>query len=279
VELFSYMTQQNQSSDSLLFPVSPLQKAIADIIPTIAGGSKWSAFNAIRYLNKAYKLSAIDKEIAIFCAITAEEESATAVFKSLQSKHYENAGKLKPRDHIFKNALASYLVGLWNNLVELEISISHITGVITKERRLAIEIELLVVDEFGQQYNQIVRPIPPLDFKLTKRFGKGIKHKIDFRSYFSDVIAVQNKTLEGYLNEMANQRNYILYASDKGYHGVKEDFEQLFESFKNRTFINLAAYLLIVQYKKQSFVQDALNSFLQVVGAIPPHVEIKHFDN
>lgn len=106
------MNQQNalpRPSKSLIFQVSDFDREVADVVSTIPPPARWSGFNAIRHLNKAWRLREDDREMAMFRAITAEEEAATAIFHSLQRLRYPGASGLNPRNHIHKNALAPFL--------------------------------------------------------------------------------------------------------------------------------------------------------------------------
>ena len=47
--------------------------------------------------------------MAVFRAITAEEEAATAIFLALKEHGYENADKIKFKKHPYKQALEPFL--------------------------------------------------------------------------------------------------------------------------------------------------------------------------
>jgi hypothetical protein len=94
--------------DTIEFPLQEFDRAIADLIPKLPGPAKWRAFNAVRHLNWAWKLRDVDREMAVFRAITAEEEAATAIFLALRRRNYDGADKLRPRDHVHKNAVIPF---------------------------------------------------------------------------------------------------------------------------------------------------------------------------
>lgn len=71
-----------------------------------------SALNATDGLDKAWALRHIDKEMAVFRAITAEEEAASALFHALKRRGYPDSGKLNPRLHEHKAALTPYIIGI-----------------------------------------------------------------------------------------------------------------------------------------------------------------------
>lgn len=89
-------------SDSICFELDDFDRAIVDdLIPNSHAPGMWAAFNAIKHTNRAWKLRAVDPAMAAFRAITAEEEAAIALFKSLRRLGYPGADKLKIRDHFF----------------------------------------------------------------------------------------------------------------------------------------------------------------------------------
>src|SRR4030042_2912383 len=103
------MEQNQRLSDSIEFPLIEFDKAIIDIVPFMPAPPQWAAFNALRHLDKAWRLRATDTEMSMFRAITAEEEVATALFLSLKRRHYVGANRLKHRDHVHKNAVIPFV--------------------------------------------------------------------------------------------------------------------------------------------------------------------------
>jgi hypothetical protein len=65
------------------------------------GYSKQCARSAIHHLELAWKIKDVDPEMAIFRAITSEEEAATAIFIALKDKGYLNAKKIKFKKHSY----------------------------------------------------------------------------------------------------------------------------------------------------------------------------------
>ena len=72
-----------------------------ELIKIIANEAKgfvrFSAENAVRHMEKAWLLQKIDPEMALFRAITAEEEAATSLFLTLKERRYENSEKLNSK--------------------------------------------------------------------------------------------------------------------------------------------------------------------------------------
>jgi len=106
-------------------------------------------------------------ELAYFCAITAEEESATAIFHSLNRRKYKGASFLKPRNHVHKTALHPFLyaikehfsqiVELLNVKLEFNLDLSP-----NKKELFRLRLELKDIDKW-------LYPMPPLDFSFKMR--------------------------------------------------------------------------------------------------------------
>ena len=72
-----------------MIPEDSIKKCLREI----KGRARQSAFHAFEHLDKAERIAELDPEMAVFRAITAEEEAATAVFFSLKQRGYDRAKK------------------------------------------------------------------------------------------------------------------------------------------------------------------------------------------
>ena len=84
-------------------------RAIEHVLRSHAPG-KHAARSALRHLERAWSLKDSMPEVAVFLGITAEEESAAALFLSLKRRKYEGAGALSCRSHVQKTALHPFLL-------------------------------------------------------------------------------------------------------------------------------------------------------------------------
>jgi hypothetical protein len=84
---------------------TPFEKDLEELVLKTPAPGKHCARNAIRHIECAWALAELDPEMAAFRAITAEEESATAVFHAIRRRKYIGSEKLNPHDHVQKNAL------------------------------------------------------------------------------------------------------------------------------------------------------------------------------
>lgn len=74
------------------------------------------AQNSLTGFERARALLDIDREMAGFRAITAEEEAATALFRSLQLRGYEGANRIRLKDHFTKSALGPFIRAVQHSL-------------------------------------------------------------------------------------------------------------------------------------------------------------------
>ena len=65
--------------------------------------------SALYHLEKAESLREIDPAMAIFRAITAEEEAASGVMRCLMEMKYPGADVLNPHDHAHKHAVFPFM--------------------------------------------------------------------------------------------------------------------------------------------------------------------------
>ncbi|MEW5884951.1 MAG: hypothetical protein AB1725_12115, partial [Armatimonadota bacterium] len=92
---------------------------IERFIEASSGGGRHAGRSAIRHIRRAWALKDIDKEMAAFRGITAEEESVRAIFHALQKRRYPGASCLKWRDHRQKAAVDPFFRAVSQVLEEL----------------------------------------------------------------------------------------------------------------------------------------------------------------
>ena len=221
--------------------------------------------SALHHLECAQKIVEIDKAMAAFRALTAEEEAATGIMHCLKERGYKNAELLKIKNHVHKNAISPFLdvLGLFfaetiNAHVNKPGLEMHGEGA---ERRLMIYIPVQQGEE-----NQALFPIPPLNFLIRGTDGKSPS----FRTQIDTLVAHRGaKDILKHLQNLANERNKLLYAGPDGYPIEVDIGPTFFELRRVRVIALIRAYLLIQPYvEKLTFVQDALDAFLAMVGSL-----------
>lgn len=216
--------------------------------------------SAINHLTASEKLISIDSEMAIFRAITAEEEAASGLMHCLKECGYINADSLNPQSHPQKNAVIPFIriLQLFYNALLKSMNIKpffHIKDV-DNIRRLTLAYPIFVNEIEYWSY-----PVPPLNFKISLN-----DENPSYKEQISEYMDAKNiKDMRSYIRKEANIRNTILYAGPSGYPKVESVSPKLFENKKIHIFMLLKAYLLIYPYdNKQPFVQDALDVFVSI---------------
>ena len=242
--------------------LNEFQKKIESAILNTPARGKHSARNAMRHIKKAWLIREIDREMAVFRAITAEEEAATAIFHSLKRHKYAGADQLNPYNHVHKAALSPFFLAIGSVLsVFNRENLNPQVLFDTKVEPPKIKVRVLTPDKMHYVY-----PDPPLHYTL-KRDGKIYD--------FSDELKMisgsdQAKAIDKQIRKLANERNELLYAHQDGILTFTEPVDDIIKSQQGKVFVFLTVYLLIDQYPEhQSFVQQALNAFLLVLGKLP----------
>jgi hypothetical protein len=199
--------------------------------------------------------------MAVFRLITGTEESATAIFHALRLRKYVGAKRLLPYDHGHKSAMVPFLNAVEHSLVSIKkMKPSIVLAKKNKRPRAQIAFQFSGAD--GRPYT--AWPHPPLHGVYTRN---GVQH--DFQEELALLAGRHKKGLVGHIEELANERNRLLYASPQGILHVGSIEQFYFDRVRREIFRNLGVYLLIVEYKEhQDFVQQALNAFLKVLDAL-----------
>lgn len=224
---------------------------------------KHAARSAVRHLLMAWKLRRIDPEMAAFHALTAEEEAATAIFRSVRRLQYGNSERLNPRNHLHKNAIIPFFMAV-AKIFALATKEGFASKLELDEKQSPPRFGVLVGVPDGKS-KKWGRPIPPLDFTVSRN---GQLH--DYLEQMRDIASAQNvKSVQKLLEDRANLRNQILYASGNGIPNIV-GVGKLIQARRLWVFRNLLVYLLIDQTPRtQGFVQQGLDAFLGLVGKLP----------
>jgi hypothetical protein len=258
-------------SDSILFPISEMDKGIADLIPQLPAPPKWPAFNALNHLNRAWKIREIDPHMAIFRSITAEEEAATALFLSLKRRHYIGSDKLKQRDHMHKNAVIPFFSAISRVLVKVKDRMPKFELILDTNNRLPLlQIRFNIIHPITGEPS-MAYPDPPLHFSLLGGRSRDAMKTEDFSLGIDEIVTSRNvKSIIEHIKNRANLRNQVLYAGANGYPMIGGDIEKGLLLYQKNVFFILRIYLLIDPYPmKQLFVQQALYAYLKTLKLLP----------
>jgi hypothetical protein len=238
------------------------ERLMEHVLRTVAPG-KHAARSAIRHLERAWKLVDEMPEVAVFLAITAEEEAATAVIHALRRRGYRGANVLNARRHLHKTALHPFILAICKRIQafpmlrdpKLVFDTAHSPDGVERLR-----LRFTVSDENGGDV--WAYPYPPLHVSIK---SNGAPH--DFRLEFDSLAREKNAaSARKYVEGLANRRNQVLYAADRGIPTAKVA-PAFFEHRKQVVFSHLCIYTLIDQFsaKEQPFAQQALDGYLAIL--------------
>ena len=240
-------------------------RAIEHVLRSHAPG-KHAARSALRHLERAWSLKDSMPEVAVFLGITAEEESAAALFLSLKRRKYEGAGALSCRSHVQKTALHPFLLAagkLLSQIPEAGTARFIFDDNLSPDGIERLRLRITVRDSNGS--DTWAHPLPPLEFGLlvngaTHSFGPEL-----------DTLATEkgSKSIREYVKRLANRRNQALYAAPNGIPHAGDVLPFLVYR-KSVVFSHLMAYLMIDPYSKvQLFPQQCLTAFLSMLQLFP----------
>jgi hypothetical protein len=257
-------------SSTVAFPLSDLERAITDAIPLMPPPPRWPAFNALRHLNRAWKLMILDQEMMMFRCITAEEEAATALFTSLQRRQYDGAPQLKSRRHVHKNAVIPFIHAV--RRVFASLPGEHPEAMLSFNQTLSPpRFELRINTGVAHEGKTIWAKSNPLHFTLSKSTADGGNLPLGFSDRMAELASEASATsIHRYLEDRANLRNKLLYASSNGYFQSGGDLNEIFNYYRQNVFTLLKIYFMVDPYeKKQNFAQQCLTSFLSILKGGP----------
>lgn len=222
--------------------------------------------SALNHLSKAYAVSSIDPEMAIFRATTAEEEAASGLMRSLMQLRYPGCEELQAHDHIQKHAVTPFIQAVlshlsflrFQNIAGVRMAIKNVDG----NDRLVTVLRLMVDGDEAWAL-----PIPPLNVTVRDgKTGESPTYTVDFQR----VIEPKGyRNIKNYLKREANLRNRVLYAGPDGYPVVEDLDSRFILERQTRVLIILKVALLISPYAEhQPFVTSAISAFLRMTNRL-----------
>ncbi len=245
------------------------EKKAEEALSDCKGAVKHCALNALHHLKKAWDIKEIDPAMAVFRGITAEEEAASSVFYTLKNQRYQNAKKIRFKEHTYKQALFPYIKSIVRFLGELNqhngtpIETYHLQHTEHNKRKaMCLHLKL-------KQMDMVATPTPPLHFNISNPdTGKVIIFEDEFkRTNIGDTF----DSVLDYVKHIADQRNNVLYANAGGRPVVKGDMSGYLSEQKKKIFTMIYLVLLVdpwIDEGHSAFVQQALDGFLLLLEQI-----------
>lgn len=230
----------------------------------LPGALRFRFENALNHIDGAFSLLEIDREMASFRAITAEEEAATALIRCIQIRKYKFASDFNARDHHHKAAVMGCVMAIGSSLQPM-----------LKEFQLIFDYSLPRIDvkvplsNFGVAggENYAIQFVEPLDLVHTK---EGVPEAKMFEGALRGLAErAEFESIKSLVAAQANARNTLLYASDSAVPESKAKVESL-RVRRNRTIALLVLTVMIWQKRQeQPLVRQAILAFLGVISKLP----------
>lgn len=219
--------------------------------------------NAINHLRKAWRLHPVDSEMSLFCAITAEEEAATALIRALNEQKYPNAKLLNEKKHPHKASIWQFMLAINNIMIDKNIPMPNV-GVST-DGAPRIELSIDIAAQAGLSFPMWGTPDEPFNWSLSSdRTGPFITH--DFSEELAAIAAERGaRNIESHVATEANLRNQILYASNEGIPSV-EFKDALILDRRARVMVILTVTIAVMQTKQhQQFLVQCVTALLKAI--------------
>ena len=221
---------------------------------------------ALIHLEHAHEIAKIDPAMAIFRSITAEEEAATALFRSLQDLKYPRASEILLRNHLHKAAAYPFILSVVKHTTYLKFNgIEGLKlGIPKNETPPRLKVALILNGKFE---GIVAQPDPPLNLTLTEGDDR---QPPDYRRYLVELLDADGvRDIRKYFERKANQRNVLLYAGPKGLIKPQLDVQMYLKQQKNCVLTLLKAALLIWPYNElQPFVTSLIEAFLLAIQRV-----------
>jgi hypothetical protein len=250
------------STESATLNREQLETMVREGLKATTGRVRHCAFHALHHLERAKAIASIDPEMALFRAITAEEEAATAVFLSLLQRRYPRADQLQIKSHLYKLGLYPFISKIYNFLASM-------SGQFPPMRLNLIEEagKSLLVWEFQTPDGRWAMSDPPLNVQLSTDLNL-TPYRFDHQLEELKGESVRGE-IKRLIEQIANQRNTLLYADDAGIPAVTAGVEETLENQRKRVLRLCLLVCMVAPYKEHAiFVQQVLDAFLHMMGKI-----------
>jgi hypothetical protein len=246
-------------------PTSDEQKAVFGLLPRalakLPPPVRFRGENALNGFAKAKTLLSIDREMASFRAITAVEEAASALIRSLQLRGYPRSDVIDLKRHSHKIAVPFFLAAVQQTLYD--------QGRLTIVIKLFVDPPKLTVALPIRQFVELPQHLSDLHLEFVDPLGmQGSTPGIDLDRYFDAAVTkiAKSRKVDKLIAEAANARNRILYAHDTGTptSGVTLESISIREG-QGRLCLLLAIAVLQVDHH-QNFALQCLEGYLKVIG-------------
>ena len=233
-----------------------LPEALRNLPPEV----RYRAENALDGFARAKALLPIDREIASFRAITAAEEAASALIRSLQLRDYPGAHLVDLYKHPHKAAVPFFLHAVRHELagdreIDLTVTLSASPPKLTVALPLRQFIDL--PDDRANLHIELVEPLG----LVSSRPGVA---EIDFFDAAVQRVAGSRK-VDRLIASEANARNRILYAHDGGLPRSQATLQSIEQRERSAKLCLLLTIAIMQVDHHQGMALQCLAGFLKVI--------------
>lgn len=245
---------------------SAFEKKLAELIEKQPEPERHSARTAVHHLKKAWRIKDVDREMAYFRSLTAEEEAAAAVFRSTKRLKYKGAEQLNHRNHIHKNALVPFVFAVGKvAALMVQAGASDPKLVVEEEGPEANKVRVRFTIKLQNGDEKYAWPNPPLHVGVSIN-GQQHNFGLQLQELASEANA---QDAWAYVKRMANRRNLVLYAHEKGVPHADTPVDEFLDQRRRNVFMLLTIYLMIDQHQEhQLLVQQAIDSLLPLLKLV-----------
>lgn len=247
--------------------IKEFDKAVFEKASSIGGHCGHAARSSVRHLERAWSLRNEMPEVAVFLAITAQEEAATALLLSLKKRKYENSKRINIRNHVHKTGVYPIIQLMRSAFLSDDFEID-ITLYFDNEQE-GSPLRFYIPMPSREDAKFCIIPDPPLNIHSQEKEGL----PKDYHAAIDNIASKAGiESIRDHLGKLANERNQMLYASGSDIPNAK-DADSRLNYFTTAVIRTLIFFLLIEPYERQNLVQEALNAFIKALDRVPPNIE------
>lgn len=258
------LSEEPAAEEAANLPLSDLHKCVERCIGKLTGQVRHAGRNAFHHLRRAWALRTIDPEMAVFRAITAEEEAATSLILSVKNKNYPNANLLLHRDHTHKASIFPFLLAVNSIFVRLNIPPPKIgLDEASNPPRLTVAISANALAGIPSDDGPQIVPVNPLDLVISDVHGV-----LNFHEEMQGITKGANaKGILKSLRSEANLRNRLLYAGPSGFGRLaKWDDAIILQRLKRVTAILILTIAVEQTPEHQGLVVQAIDALTKLLA-------------
>ena len=233
---------------------------LAEAVTRLPPEVRYRAQNALDGFARAKVLLPIDREMASFRAITAAEEAASALIRSLQLRAYPGASSVDLRKHAHKAAVQFFLNAVRHELAgDREIDLTVTLSADPPKLVVALPVRQFVdlPDDLANVHIELVEPLGLIGSKLG----------VDEEDFFDEAVqrVAGSRKVDKLIASVANARNRILYAHDAGLPRSEATLQSIEQRERDGRLCLLLAIAVMQVKHHQGMALQCLAAFLKII--------------